>query len=59
MLELECAIFDLKQLVRNIPRKLTTPEQIDAALTVVQNKADNYSAKWDELTHAQDIDQLV
>lgn len=51
MLELECAIFDLKQLVRNIPRKLTTPEQIDAALAVVQSKADNYSAKWDEWRH--------
>ena len=48
MLELECAIFDLTKLVRDIPRKLTAPEQIAAALDLVQAQADNYSAKWDE-----------
>ncbi|MBO5923198.1 MAG: hypothetical protein J6Q81_01665, partial [Lentisphaeria bacterium] len=48
MLELECAIFDLEKLVRDIPRKLTTPEEITAALAAVQSKADNYSAKWEE-----------
>ena len=48
MLELECAIFDLTRLVRNIPLKLTSPEEITAALDLVQAKADNYSAKWNE-----------
>ncbi len=48
MLELECAIFDLTKLIRDIPRQLTTPEQINSALALVQAKADNYSAKWNE-----------